>query len=519
MAETSTSQVVATLTVDQLESGLRRLAAQLAATECDFLELLAEFDRREGWGGPGMRSAAHWLSLHCGMTLGAARERVRVARCLGTLPLVGAAFAQGRLSYCKVRALSRVATPVTEPELLEIALAATGAQLERIVKHWRVTLIEEMSASSQLRRGLRRREDIDGSVIYTLRVAPEDAAILDAAIDTARKVVLDDQGRPVETPEETRLAAQLTDEPPATRASADAVVLLAETFLTTGLPAGVTPVEVVIHADLTALPALRGQADQTDTDEPEGADEADAADESIRATRPPTAQAAPDGTALAHRSRTLRPPTCTAGDGGQLSPTTIMRLLCNASVRIMVHGEGSPLDLGRSARHASHRQRRALKTRDGCCRFPGCTQTKRLIPHHVRWWTHGGRTDLDNLVLICPAHHRAVHDVGYTIAALGAGRFVFHRPDGAALPETGPPADPDKNEHTHWHVDDTTIAPTWAGERLDLDMLIGALAANTINNAGHHLVSIPNTHLPATLRDAAQWPFDDRAGPHGTTAA
>ena len=511
---------VTTLTVDQLESELRRLAAQLAAAECGFLMLLAEFDRREGWGGWGMRSAAHWLSLHCGLTLGAARERVRVARCLGTLPLIGAAFAQGRLSYCKVRALSRVATPATEPELLEIALAATGAQLERVVKHWRTTLVEEMSASSQLRRGLRRREHIDGSVVYTLRVAPEDAAVLDAAIETARKVVLDDEGRPVETPEETRLAAQLSDEPPATRASADAVLLLAETFLTTGRPDRASSAEVVIHADLEALPAFHGPADRRDrTVRTDRTDETDQADEPIRATRPPTSQAGSAGTSLAQRSHALRPPTCAVVDGGQLSPSTIMRLLCDASTRIMVHGEGSPLDLGRSGRHASQKQRRALKTRDGCCRFPGCTQTRRLIPHHVRWWSHGGETELDNLVLVCPAHHRAVHEVGYTIAALGNGRFVFHRPDGAALPDTGPPSDLESRELTEQPIDDTTIAPTWAGQRLDIGMLIGALAANTINAAGHNLMTIPNHDLPATLREAAQWPFDNRPTPHAHSAA
>ena len=167
---------VSALTTEQLEDGMRRLAAQLAAGECDFLSLLAEFDRRDGWGGWGVRSAAHWLSLHCGMRLGAARERVRVAHALPHLPLIRQAFAEGRLSYCKVRALTRVATPVTEPELVEVALAATGAQLERVVRQWRTTLVAEMSASSQLRRGLRRREEIDGSVVYTLRVPPEDAA-------------------------------------------------------------------------------------------------------------------------------------------------------------------------------------------------------------------------------------------------------------------------------------------------------------------------------------------------------
>jgi hypothetical protein len=470
------------MTLDEIEDGLRGLAAQLAAGECDFLMLLAEFDRRDGWGGWGMRSAAHWLSLHCGMRLGAARERVRVARALPRLPLVRAAFAEGRLSYCKVRALTRVATPVTEPELVEVALAATGAQVEQVVKHWRTTLVAEMSASSQLRRCLRRREDADGSVVYTLRVAPEDAAVIDAAIEGARHVVLDETGHAVETPEETSLAAQLSDEPPIARAGADAFVLIAESFIAADALVGRAPVEVVIHADVEALAHV------------------------VRPSRPTAPSEA--GVSVAQRAAALRPPGCRTDTGGPLSAGTVLRLLCGSSTRVMVSAAGNPLYLGRSARHASHRQRRALKARDGCCRFPGCTQTKRLIPHHVSWWSHGGDTDLDNLVLLCPAHHRAVHEVGYTIEALGQGRFLFHRPDGGLLPETGPPVDLRNASLPLRPVDSSTFGPTWAGERLDINQLVQALAANTINAAAHNLLSVPDGERAATLRESAGWPLD-----------
>ena len=496
---------VTALTGDQLEDQLRRHAAHLAAAECDFLELLAEFDRREEWAGWGMRSAAHWLSLHCGMRLGAARERVRVARCLTQLPSVHEAFSAGRLSYCKVRALTRVATPITEQALVEIALGATGAQLERVVRQWRTTLVEEMSASSQLRRSLRRREDIDGSVIYTLRVAPEDAASLDAAIDAARRVVLDDNGQPVETPEETRLAAQLTDEPPVARAGADAVVLLADTFLAESIGAGRAPIEIVIHADLAGLPALV----DPDPGLTAGAGH-HAAEPPAPTLRPPGARALASGHSLAQRVSKVRPPTCFVEGGGPLAPSTVTRLLCEAAMRVMVSEYGNPLDLGRAVRHANRRQRRALSARDGCCRFPGCTQAKRLIPHHVRWWSHGGPTDMDNLVMLCPSHHRAVHEVGYTIAVLGAGRFAFYRPDGVLLPDIGPPVPDTSDDFGERPVDGTTISPTWGGERLDMDMLISTLAANFVNAAGHELMTIPSADLPAVLRESVQWPLEMR---------
>src|SRR6185436_6808622 len=100
------------------------------------LELIREFDARQGWG-TGFRSCAHWLSYRAGLDLGAARERVRVARALGALPLFAQALARGELSYSKVRALTRVATPETEARLLALGRAGATFHIERIVRGWR----------------------------------------------------------------------------------------------------------------------------------------------------------------------------------------------------------------------------------------------------------------------------------------------------------------------------------------------------------------------------------------------
>jgi hypothetical protein len=93
----------------------------------------------------------------------------------------GCGTTSGQLSYCKVRALSRVATPVTEDELLEVARSCTGAQLERVVRSWRQALAAEDSASATLRRKLTRRVEPDGSVAFTVRLPPDDAPVIDAA--------------------------------------------------------------------------------------------------------------------------------------------------------------------------------------------------------------------------------------------------------------------------------------------------------------------------------------------------
>jgi hypothetical protein len=482
---------LADLTDDALEERLASFAAELAATEARFLDHVVELDGRGLWGKQGARSAAHWLSWRLGLQLGAARERVRVAHALLHLPAVSAAFRSGELSYCKVRALTRVATPASEEQLLEIALGTTGAQLERVARAWRNVLVAERSASATLSRSLRRRTEADGSVVYTLRVPPEDSAVLDVALDRARSIVLDGDGRPVETPEETELAAELVNGTPWLRAAADAFVLVAESFVATGVGSPGDGLAVVLHAELDALDSLDVQ-NVSDHSEPDRA----GGDPSARV--PAAAGRAP----------------CRSPEGQPLLAATALRRMCEASVVVMAHRGGLPVDLGRAARHASLRQRRLLAVRDaGCCRFPSCTQRRRLIPHHVQWWSRGGRTDLDNLVLLCRAHHRAVHEVGYTVVAQGGGRFRFGTPACRTLPETwrttasgpsdAPPGDPaEVAARRH---------PVWGGERLDLRLLIDAMVANTVLASGHRLPEVPVSEIPRLVREAVGWPMSGAA--------
>src|SRR5215218_2205933 len=121
----------------ELAAAITAGAVRLAAATAAWLRLIAEFDEREGWHGYGIASCSHWLAWQCGLSPGAAREHVRVARSLQSLPLIEAAFADGCLSYSKVRALTRIAEPDSEPSLLEVALELTASQVERTVRQWR----------------------------------------------------------------------------------------------------------------------------------------------------------------------------------------------------------------------------------------------------------------------------------------------------------------------------------------------------------------------------------------------
>ncbi len=132
--EASTSEA---MPLERLEAEITELAGHLAAGECRWLQLIAEYDRRAGHETWGCRTIAHWLSWHCGLDVRSAREKVRVAHALEELPLVAEEFAGGRLSYSKVRAITRVATPATEEQLVMLAQHATAAQVERIVRTYR----------------------------------------------------------------------------------------------------------------------------------------------------------------------------------------------------------------------------------------------------------------------------------------------------------------------------------------------------------------------------------------------
>lgn len=122
------------LSDEVLEARVLGYAAQITALTANFLELIAELDGRESWRGPGIHSLAHWLSWKAGIAPRTAHEQLRVAKAIRELPAIRTAFREGRLSYSKVRALTRVATPEREQELVNLALSATASQLDRAVR-------------------------------------------------------------------------------------------------------------------------------------------------------------------------------------------------------------------------------------------------------------------------------------------------------------------------------------------------------------------------------------------------
>ncbi len=426
-----------TAEMDRLGDEIAELSAHLEAATARLLDLIREFDARKGWGN-GFRSCAHWLSWRIGLDPGAARERVRVARALGGLPLLAAALARGELSYAKVRALTRVATAETEARLLHVGRQGTAEHVERIVRGWRrVDRRAEAweSARQQASRALHVYRDEDGTVVLRGRLTPEVGELLIRALDAARETLYQRSRREPTTEVPVDPAAE-----PPTRAQqqADALVLLAETALHHELDPGAPGerYQVVVHVDAPAL-------------------------------------ADPD-----------QPGESALEEGTHVSAETCRRLACDASRVVMRHDEeGRVVEVGARTRTIPPALRRALHHRDGGCRFPGCG-LRLGEGHHVRHWAQGGPTTLSNLALLCRRHHRAVHEDGYQMDRAPDGTLQFRRPDGRPLLDApSPPIVPKdpvhdlraKHEADGLRLHARTTCPGWLGERLDAGYAVDVL--------------------------------------------
>ena len=169
----------------QLGERIVELAARINIATCEMLTLIAEFDRREGWADEGVTSCAEWLAVTTGRMFGTARENVRVAHALEDLPLTSAEMKTGKLSYTKVRTMTRVATPETEKTLLKYARAGSAAKLEQIVRGWKhLSRDGELTAEEARHQSRAFSVVIDGDGMYVMRgrLEPEVGAVLMRAI-------------------------------------------------------------------------------------------------------------------------------------------------------------------------------------------------------------------------------------------------------------------------------------------------------------------------------------------------
>ncbi|MDT5050960.1 MAG: hypothetical protein QOG75_6882, partial [Mycobacterium sp.] len=409
--------------MDELGERIVSMAGRLAAATSRWLVLVAEFDARDGHRRFGLASTAQWLTHACGIAHRTAVEHVRVGRALAQYPRLAAEMGAGRLSYSQVRAISRIAAPSAagapaearapgergEPgapdapgehglvdDLIEAARYGTAAQLEVLVRGLRTVDDNDNETPTQPPEYVTRSWTADSRWRLGARLDPERGAVVDAAVEAIARA----EGI----------------------SAVDALVRLAEIGLAALADAGNPPrglrgderAAVIIHLDAARVPAPRLA--------PDTHDEPDADDELGRAATTP-GDTTPDDPAAAagmldelpvprSAERGRRRPYGRIAGGPGLPDRVVERLVCAGRIRTVVHDSASNLlDVGRSHRLVTDRQYRALLARQhGQCAHPGCPNTKNLHAHHRIHWLHGGRTDLDNLLLLCERHHVAHHD-------------------------------------------------------------------------------------------------------------
>ena len=173
--------------LERLSDEIAVLSAEIEVATARLLDMIRDFDARGGWAN-GFKTCADWLSWRVGMDRGAAHQRVRVARALPELPRISQAFACGELSYSKVRALTRVATPETEERLLKFARCGTAVHVERLVRGWRRVdrnAENQEAAQRHKSRALYVYQDEDGMFVIRGRLTPEVGALVRQAIAAA----------------------------------------------------------------------------------------------------------------------------------------------------------------------------------------------------------------------------------------------------------------------------------------------------------------------------------------------
>jgi hypothetical protein len=448
-----------------LDEQIGALAGHLHAATAQFIDTAIAFDESDQWAGIGMQSCAHWLTVATGIDLWTAREMLRVGHALRELPRIHAAFAEGRLSFDKVRAVTHAATPADEPIWLDIALEASGSQLARICRQFRRSIAVDDPDRAAMQRARRRVVywwlDEDGMLALYATLPPEEGRLVLTAIESAvvrpvAKREIDATGQACDSTGGSDPCAEGEADHPYGARRADALVRICERWLAAAAAAapawGTARAGLVVHVDADTLSGVDAGG------------------------------------------------RCHLEDGPAISQAAARRLGCDAEVVTVLERNGVPVDVGRTRRVVSGRMRRLLQLRDCGCRYPGCAvPAADTEGHHVVHWVDGGPTELANLVSLCRFHHHRHHEGAFRIVADSDSAtpsrdgFLFETSEGRLIGvRLASPVDHDEC-CTRWlgerdcpdtgRISPRPPAAGSGGERFDLDHTIVVLAGNRINVA------------------------------------
>ena len=353
-----------------------RAHEQVCVAQRAFFRLIAEMDRIEAWADHGARDMAHWLWMRYGLSDWKARRWIASAHALESLPATSDAFASGAIGVDKVVELTRFATPSTEARLLRWAERVSPFAIRR--KGDLLERRDAMEAAQAERDRYLRWKYFDDGRRFALEgeLSAADGAAVSRALDRVAATL-------PELPGEEGLAFLDARRADALRALCGARI---------AHDADMDRATVIVHARAGGS-----------TDDGWGGSEIEG--------------------------------------GPVLHPSVARRLACTARVQLVQeNADGDPLRMGRTTREPSTALLRAVRFRDGECVFPGCGARRFTEAHHVLWWSLGGPTDVDNLVLICGTHHRLVHEYGWRLRRVNGGAVEWLRPDGSTYrPGPSPP--------------------------------------------------------------------------------
>ncbi len=356
---------VATESNEELVAGLEEDFAQMSAAQGRFVVRLGEYERRQGYRDEGATSLESWTVERFGVSTPTARAYAQVGEKAWDLPNLVGGLSRGEITLDKVRAVVDVATPETERELCDQAKGHSVRELLDIARTSAELARPPSFSRSGSEHDARFLRFNDGCRTISARLPAESYAQTKACIDAQLEQIPSDG----ETPLDQRRC--------------DALVGILHSSGAETTKKG-KPFFVVAHVPLGAL-----------TDE------------------------AGETSALAGELE----------HGGLIDAETVQRIACDATVAVAVDDDvGHTMYEGRARRFPTGTQRREVRRRDRRCRFPSCTNVTFTNVHHIVGWKPGGRTDLDNLALLCLFHHHLVHSKRWTMSGNANEELTFVGP-------------------------------------------------------------------------------------------
>ena len=344
---------------EELTVALQRDFETMTAAQGRFLVRMGEFNRRQAYRDEGATSLESWTAERFGVSTATARGYAQVGEKAGDIPRLVGSMCAGDISLDKVRAVVDVATPETDQQLLDQARECSVRDLVEVARSTAAAAASAAGSGSRPARSDYDRRFVrfnDGLHSISAQLPAEAYAETKACIDARIADIPSDGGTPLD---QRRCDALLE-------------VVRSQTTGTSGSASKASPYLVVAHVPMAAL--------VDDSQEPE----------------------------------------VLAGElelHGLIDGETVKRIACDALLVVAVDDDiGHTMYEGRARRFPTGAQRREVMRRDRHCRFPGCTNVTFTNVHHIVPWKPGGRTDLDNLVLLCEYHHHRVHSRGWTLS-------------------------------------------------------------------------------------------------------